>query len=133
MSAAHPPSLASAWLAGPRLQGEPWLNAESGLEFLTRCDLLDSFLIFKRALLVVVGQTPTRFDTKKRSAIGPQREIRNPGQIGDDRPSRRRVGIREGAIGNVCQFENVRPWQFFSGKGHFTSGEPNVFRLAAQV
>jgi hypothetical protein len=51
---------------------ESWLDAETGDEFLAGGDLLNPFFVLKGTLFVMVGQAPARFDTKKRSAIGPQ-------------------------------------------------------------
>ena len=81
----------------------------------------------------MIGQAPARLDAEKRSAIGPQRQIRNAGQIDRDGSSGRRVGVSERAIRNIDQFENVRSLQFLLRERHLASGEPNVFRLAAQI
>jgi serine/threonine protein kinase len=37
-------------------------------------------LVFKRALLMMVGQTPTRLDAEKRP-VGPQSHVRHAGEI----------------------------------------------------
>ena len=38
---------------------------------------LDPLLVFERALLVMIGQTPAWFDAEKRPAVRPQRYVRH--------------------------------------------------------
>ena len=51
---------------------QPRFDRKVRHEILARRDLLNSFLVLKGALLVMIGQAPAWLDTKKRPAIGPQ-------------------------------------------------------------
>ncbi len=51
-------------------------HAERPLQYASGRDCLNSFLVFERALLVMIREAPARFNAKESSAIGPQGEVR---------------------------------------------------------
>ena len=48
-----------------------WCHCEAGNKFAPGGDLLDAVLILESALLMAIGQAPTRFDAEKWAAIRP--------------------------------------------------------------
>src|SRR5437762_3777354 len=80
-------------------------HTEGGAQFPAGRNCLDSLLLLERALLVSIGQAPARLDTQKRTAVRPQRHIRNTGQIHHHPPSARRIDIGELRARNINQFE----------------------------
>ena len=56
-----------ALLRAKRLKG--WGDRKAGRQLATRCDLLDAVLVFEGTLFMAIGETPTRLDAKKGTAI----------------------------------------------------------------
>lgn len=54
---------------------------EARLERGAGSNRLNAFFVFKRALLVVIGQSPAWFNAQKRTAVGPQRHVRDAAEI----------------------------------------------------
>src|SRR4030095_8163850 len=62
------------WLiTGSKFRG----HAERRLQHATGPDDLNSFLILKSPLLMMVSETPAWFNAKERTAVGPQGQIRH--------------------------------------------------------
>jgi hypothetical protein len=107
-------------------------ETETRDEFLAGGNSLNAFLVLKRALVVMISQTPTRFDAKKRAAVRPQGEIGNTRQVDHHRSSARRIGKREDAVGHVDEFQSVRAGKVRAFERHFAAVESDVFVFAAQ-
>src|SRR5678815_1068159 len=63
-------------------------HAEGSAQFAAGRNHLDSLLLFKRALLMVIGQSPARLDAQKWAAVRPQRHVRHLSLIHISEPTR---------------------------------------------
>ena len=60
-------------------RGKLRCHARRSAQFAAGRDGLDPLLLLECALLVMIGQPPTRLDAEKRPAVRPQRHVRHTG------------------------------------------------------
>src|ERR1700730_13519520 len=87
-------------------------HAEGGAQLASRRNCLNALLVFKGALIVIIGQAPARLHTEKWSAIGPQGHVRHAAKIQSHPSASRRIDIGKISSGNINQFKNDRAGQF---------------------
>src|SRR3954471_22291117 len=68
---------------------------ETRHQLLARRNFLNAFFVLESALFVMISEAPAWFDAKKRAAVGPERQIRDAGEIYDNRSSARPIGKGE--------------------------------------
>src|SRR5438477_390727 len=114
-------------------RGKLWSHVEGGAQLTSGRNYLNSFLVFKSALFVMIGQAPARLDAKKRSAIGPQRQIRYAAYIDDHPASARRVDEGKLPPWNIAKFQDDRTGQISFRERHFPTGKIDIAGFTREI
>src|SRR5262249_34285589 len=81
-------------------------DVEGGAQFAARRNDLNTLLVLKCALLVMVGESPTRLDAEKWPAVRPESYVRHAGKIQCHPSTARRIDIGEVASSDIDQFQD---------------------------
>ena len=93
---------------------------------------MNTVLLFKRALLMSISQTPARFNAKKWTTVGPKCEVGNICEIERDAAPARCVAVDEFAIRYVNKFKDERTGKLSPIERHVAAGKCYLLGLAGK-
>src|ERR1044071_3724009 len=82
---------------------------------------------------MMIGEPPTRLETNKRSAIGPQRQKRHAAKIDNDPAATGRIDVGKLAPRHVDHFENNGAGQFVVRERHLAAAKIDLACFAGEI